>query len=403
MKKISKSFAGLAFAGVAVCLLASSCQRNGVVETETITSQSEMDIPPAGTPVPGRYIVVLEDDASIASIDNYDVATDRMKLNAAGLLGKYNIGADKIDHVYSNVLQGFSANLSIDEYSRLVKDARVKYIEQDTYVSLLANDGKSTEITAQTVPYGIARVGSADGTGKVAWIIDTGIQLNHPDLNVDANRSKSFLSGGGSNKSANDQNGHGTHVAGTVAAKNNTEGVIGVAWNATVIAVRVLDRNGSGTTSGVIQGVDYVGANGKAGDAANMSLGGGASSTLDNAVINASNKGIFFALAAGNSSADANNSSPARANGSFIYTVSAIDINDVFASFSNFGNPPIDFAAPGVSVTSTWIGSGYRTISGTSMASPHICGVLLLRQGSPATSGFAINDPDGNPDPIGVR
>ncbi len=403
MKKTIKSVASLAVVGVAACLLASSCQRNAVTETETILSEAQMDIPPAGTPIPGRYIVVLETDATIAAIENYDMATERMKLNAADILVQNNIAASKLDHIYSNVLQGFSANLNIDEYSLLIKDSRVKYIEQDTYVSLLANDGKSVEITAQTVPYGITRTGSGDGTGKVAWIIDTGIQLNHPDLNVDGTRSKSFLSGGGGNKSAADQNGHGTHVAGTVAAKNNTEGVIGVAWNATVVAVRVLDRNGSGTTSGVINGVDYVGATAKAGDACNMSLGGGASTTLDNAVINASNKGIFFALAAGNSSAHAGNSSPARANGPFIYTVSAIDINDRFASFSNFGNPPVDFAAPGVSVTSTWISSGYRTISGTSMASPHICGVLLLRQGSPLTNGFAINDPDGNPDPIGVR
>ncbi len=131
-----------------------------------------------------------------------------------------------------------------------------------------------------------------------------------------------------------------------------------------------------------------------------MSLGGGVSSTLDNAVIAASNTGVKFALAAGNESDDAANHSPARANGPNIFTISAMDINDNFASFSNFG-AGVDFAAPGVSILSTWKGGGYNTISGTSMATPHVCGLLLL--GNVGTDGFVKNDPDGNPDPIAHR
>jgi subtilisin family serine protease len=213
-------------------------------------------------------------------------------------------------------------------------------------------------------------------------------------------RSITVFTSGKDAKSADDGNGHGTHVAGTIAAKNNTVGVIGVAYDASVVAVKVLDSRGSGSYSGVIKGVDYVAATGKAGDVANMSLGGPVSQALDDAVVAASNKGIFFALAAGNDGAHANNSSPARANGANIYTVSAMNSSDTWASFSNYGNPPVDYCAPGVSIKSTWKGGAYNTISGTSMASPHVAGVLLMTGGKPATSGNVKGDPDGTADPI---
>ncbi|MCB2407819.1 S8 family serine peptidase [Hymenobacter sp. BT178] len=258
--------------------------------------------------------------------------------------------------------------------------------------------GGSTQ-PGQVTPYGIARVGTGDGTGKTAWIIDTGIDLTHPDLNVDATRSKSFLTSGADYLSPNDGNGHGTHVAGTIAAINNSIGVVGVAANATVVAVRVLNSRGSGSNSGVIAGVDYVGATGKAGDVANMSLGGGISQALDDAVLRASSGGVLFALAAGNETDDANNHSPARVNGPNIFTISAMNNTDSWASFSNYGTP-VDYCMPGVNIQSTWMSGGYNTISGTSMATPHMAGVLLLRGKSFTTSGTVKNDPDGNPDLI---
>lgn len=283
------------------------------------------------------------------------------------------------------------------------KDSRVKFIEQDHIITLgkppWAGGGDDDEVASQETPWGITRVNGGvtySGSG-VAWVIDTGVDLTHPDLNVDVNRSVSFLGGKDAND-PNDANGHGTHVAGTIAAIDNSEGVIGVAAGATVISVRVLNRRGSGTYSGVIAGVDYVGQNGAAGDVANMSLGGGVSQSLDNAVIAASSGGVIFCLAAGNSSDDANNHSPARANGSNIVTVSASDINDNFAYFSNYGNPPIDWCAPGVGIKSSWKKGGYNTISGTSMATPHVAGVLLLGAGKKLKD--VIGDPDGNADDI---
>jgi len=174
-----------------------------------------------------------------------------------------------------------------------------------------------------------------------------------------------------------------------------------VASGATVVPVKVLDRRGSGAYSVVIAGVDYVAGTAPAGDAANMSLSGPVYQALDDAILAASNKGIYFALAAGNDSDPASLYSPARVNGSYIWTISAMDNTDTWAYFSNYGNPPVDYCEPGVSILSCYKDGGYTTMSGTSMASPHMCGILLITGGHPVTSGYVKSDPDGTADPIG--
>jgi hypothetical protein len=189
-------------------------------------------------------------------------------------------------------------------------------------------------------------------------------------------------------------------VAGTIAAIDNDVQVVGVAAGATVVGVKVLDDKGSGTYSDIISGVDYVAANAAAGDVANMSLGGGTSQALDDAVKNAADQGIYFAIAAGNSGTDAGTTSPARVEYNNVFTVSAFDDTDTFASFSNYGNPPIEYGAPGVDIKSTYVGGGTATLNGTSMASPHVAGILLVTGGSPATDGTVSGDPDGTADPI---
>jgi subtilisin len=247
--------------------------------------------------------------------------------------------------------------------------------------------------------WNIRRVGYGNGIGKTAWVIDTGIDFDHPDLNVDVTRSRSFIA---SLPSADDENGHGTHVAGIIGGKNNSFGVLGVASGANLVSLRVMDANGSGTLSAIIQALGYVNATASAGDVVNMSLGDddGISEILDQQVLNTAARGIYIAIAAGNDHALANKYSPARANGTNIYTVSAIDSLDNFASFSNYGNDVVDYAVPGVRILSTYLNGQYAYMSGTSMAAPHMAGLLLLKGSNIQTSGTAKNDPDGVPDPI---
>ncbi|NVO85606.1 S8 family serine peptidase [Hymenobacter sp. P5252] len=377
-----------------------SCSKDGVEpEIAGVAQSSSSDVRQGANLIPGQYIVVLKDDAvSTNSGDSYAEKVKKVKAVGQGVLRARGSRPEAMGYAYGHALKGFSATLTAQEAKQLRADARVAYVEQDQIIALgKPASGGGTTGPAQTTPYGITRVGTADGTGRTAWVIDTGIDLTHPDLNVDVARSISFIPRA---RNANDGNGHGTHVAGTIAAINNSIGVVGVAANATVVAVQVLDARGSGSNSGVIAGVDYVGANGKIGDVANMSLGGGVSQALDDAVLRASAGGVLFALAAGNSSADANTSSPARVNGPNIYTISAMNSTDTWASFSNFGNPPIDYCMPGVGINSTWLSGGYNSISGTSMAAPHMAGVLLMRGKNFTTSGTVKNDPDGTADQI---
>lgn len=347
----------------------------------------------AGDKIAGSYICVFNKGS--VSRGNAQAEANRAA-QAAGA---------QITRVYSVALQGFAANMSAQAAEQMrANNPNIAYCEQDQVVTLPdvqiqgAPGGGGFTAQAQETPWGIARVnGGAAGTFATAWIIDTGISV-HSELNFDQSRSRNFVA---HESSYIDLNGHGTHVSGTIAAYDNGVGVIGVAPGAPVVAVRVLNRRGSGTNSGVIAGVDYVAANGRAGDVANMSLGGGVSTALDTAVINASAGGVRFALAAGNESDNANNHSPARANGPNIYTVSAFGIGDVWASYSNFGNPPIDFAEPGSSIKSTYLNGGYATMSGTSMATPHLAGLLLA--GAVRSGGVVSGDPAAPADTIGVH
>lgn len=315
-----------------------------------------------------------------------------------------------MDHVYDTALRGFAATIPPQAAARLARDPRIAYYEPDGIARAIGRPdaaGKPVNVTPppQVPDWGVKRVCASSKTDlcpppagdRTAWVIDTGIDLNHPDLNVDEGRSVSFVR---KKTTPDDGNGHGTHVAGIIAAIKNGTHTVGVAAGATVVAVRVLDNGGSGLWSWVIAGVDYVAANAASTDVANMSLGGPVN-LLVNTVVTEAAKKCPFTVAAGNENDDAAYYSPASASTSYadnVYTISATDSSDNFAWFSNWGDLTVDFAAPGVSILSLWKGGGTKTLSGTSMAAPHVAGLLLL--GQVRSNGTAIGDPDGSADPI---
>lgn len=350
-----------------------------------------------GDVIPGRYIVSFESAAIPALKMKADMPyTDQLmvvKDVALDIQRELTGESMPIFQTYSSALQGFAGELTNEMVAKLRKDPRIRDIEPDRVVALAPppgkgkdNDGGGGETPpSQSLPWGVEHVKDGSTNTNIlgkAWIIDSGIDLDHDDLNVDVANSKTFLGG---KSTPDDQHGHGTHVAGTVAAVDNNLGVVGVAPGAVVVSVRVLDRRGSGSVSGVIAGVDYVKATATQNDVANMSLGGGVSTALDNAVLSAATK-CKFVLAAGNESDDAENHSPARIgdNSTAVYTIASMDQNGTWSYYSNYGSP-VDYIEPGRNILSTWKGNGYNTISGTSMAAPHMAGILLL--GNPRNGG----------------
>jgi hypothetical protein len=246
-------------------------------------------------------------------------------------------------------------------------------------------------------------------TCRTIWVLDTGVDQDHPDLNIDTTRSAEFIDAFGprGKNTKDDENGHGTHVAGTAAAKNNNIQVVGVAAGATVVSVRVLDRLGFGYNDEVLKGLDHVAADGACGrgEVINMSLSDDASATgaldIDLMVESMAKDGCLFALAAGNETRNVTNVSPARVEHANVFTVSAIDSNDNFASFSNYG-AGVDRAAPGVNVVSLKRGNGTESKDGTSMAAPHVAGLLALGGAACVGSDGTVmsGDPDVSPDDI---
>lgn len=305
----------------------------------------------------------------------------------------------QVGHVYRSALRGYAATMSPVAAARLADDSRVLFVQADGVA----------HTTAQSTPTGINR-SNADASATAAIngadqrvdvdvaVIDTGVDLDHTDLNVNTAGAKNCSTG----RSADDGNGHGTHVAGTIGALDNAAGVVGMAPGARIWPVRVLDNRGSGSFSAIVCGIDYVTAHADEIEVANMSLGGGGADdrncgktnndAMHRAICTSVAAGVTYVVAAGNETDDAANHVPAAYDE--VITVSALadfngvpgggaastcraDQDDTFASFSNFG-ADVDLIAPGVCIDSTWKGGGYSSISGTSMASPHVAGGAAL-------------------------
>jgi subtilisin len=334
--------------------------------------------------IAGQYIVVLKDSAGVA---------------AATSSAESMVGAT-VGHVYRSAIHGYSAQMSQVGAERVAQLPGVRFVQADERV----------ETTAQTLPTGIDRA-NADASPTAAVdgadqrvdvdvaVIDTGADLDHPDLNVYRQGATNCSLLG---LNADDQNGHGTHVSGTIGALDNGAGVVGMAPGARIWPVKVLNAAGVGSSSDVICGIDYVTAHADRIEVANMSLGGDGSDdgqcgsrngdAEHQAICDSVAAGVTYAVAAGNDSADAAGSVPAAYDE--VITVSALsdfngrpgggapstcrsDVDDTFANYSNYGSD-VDLVAPGTCIDSTWMNGGYNTISGTSMATPHVTGAAAL-------------------------
>jgi subtilisin family serine protease len=329
--------------------------------------------------IANHYVVVLDEDAVGPDAD-FGAASARAEQVIA------RTPAGRVTHVFAYALNGFSAEMTEEEALALSQDPDVRFVEEDSIVEAVA--------TQTSAPWGLDRIDQRDrplsgtysytrtGSGVNVYVIDTGIRRTHSQFG-----GRAFAGFDAFGGTTNDCNGHGTHVAGTVGGST-----YGVAKSVRLYAVRVLNCSGSGTNSGVIAGVDWVTRNHVKPAVANMSLGGGASSALDTAVRNSIAAGVTYAVAAGNSNANAGNYSPARVGEAI--TVGSSTSSDARSSFSNYGSV-VDIFAPGSSIRSAWYTSdtATATLSGTSMASPHVAGVAArYLQGSPSASPATVRN-----------
>jgi subtilisin family serine protease len=334
-----------------------------------LTADAKFSVSSNAEVVPGRFMITLRDDA-----------------NPAGVAAEHGV---RPDFVYTHALTGFAGSISDAARAGLLRDARVLRVEPD---------GIAHTVTTQTgATWGIDRIDQRSGidgsftytntgAGVTAYIIDTGIETSHPDFGGRATVGVDEI---GDGRNGKDCNGHGTHVSGTVGGST-----YGVAKEVSLVAVRVLNCSGSGSWSGVVAGIDWVVGNHGSGPAvSNMSLGGGASATVDDAVNRMINDGVASAVAAGNGNQggraqDACKYSPARVANAM--TIGATDQSDTKTSWSNYGNC-VDWFAPGLGIKSDWLNGGTNTISGTSMATPHTAGVAALYlQSDPTASPAAV-------------
>lgn len=351
---------------IVLCLIAAGCADPRSAAGPSSEAPSDPAQFAAGQAVPGRYIVVFKDH-----VPGAHTLAARMIREQRGHL----------DVVYDNALKGFAGQLSAAAAAELAKDPDVAFVEPDRVVQAFATQSPTPSwgldrVDQRNLPLNNSFSSTTNGTGVHIYIIDTGIRLTHRDFAGRAVFGFDFLHDG---NGRTDCNGHGTHVAGTAAGKS-----FGVAKGASLVSVRVLDCSGFAFNSWVIAGIDWVTTNAIKPAVANMSLGGGLSGALNQAVSKSIAAGITYVIAAGNSNADACQVSPASTAAAL--TVAATGITDARATFSNLG-PCVDLFAPGVNIVSDYrtSDSATKVLSGTSMATPHVVGaVALFLQSNPA-------------------
>ena len=344
---------------IVTALIAAACSE--IPSPPTAPLHANLNLAAAKAGVDNSYIVTFR-----ADVADPDAVANDLSLKHNG----------KAKHVYKAALKGAAFDMSAADAANVAADPRVTRVEQDQVMSIDVTQTGATwgidRVDQHSLPLDGSYTYNNDGTAVTVYIIDTGIRFDHTQFGGRAVTVIDEVTIGGT---AADCNGHGTHVSGTVGGST-----YGIAKNVKLVAVRVLNCQGSGTTSGVIAGIDWVTSDHAVkggGASANMSLGGGFSPTLNSAVASSVAAGVVYAVAAGNSAANACNSSPSSEPSAI--TVAASAINDGFASFSNFGSC-VDIIGPGVNITSSWYTSttATNTISGTSMATPHVTGAAAL-------------------------
>ncbi|MEO1435118.1 MAG: S8 family serine peptidase [Bacteroidota bacterium] len=391
--------------------------------------------------VPGSYIVILKPEkvksfteknvqqkkqfeSRDAQAKSFEENDRQMKAQINEIASSMGYSGKQLKNVYTGTLTGFTVqNLNKSTSEAFLKKAKenpnVYAVGPDFYLTvggedvevITPEDGEALDF-AQAPSWGTNYTGWTDKSGSPywAWVLDSGIDLNHPDLNVKTSRAKSTV---GYTSSAEDDNGHGSHVAGIIAAKNNSIGTRGVAAGAWVVPVKVCNSSGSCAWSDVLEGLQHVAKYKIAGDVVNLSLGGNAPSWWDRLwntdpvkmeaqIKSLAAAGVHMVFAAGNSNKQVSGVTPARINGTRCYTVSAMDWNYNIASFSNYGSG-VDWAAPGVSIRSCYKNGGYAYMNGTSMAAPYVAGILLANRGTINWSRRLNTDKDGSKDKVAKK
>ena len=409
-----------------------------VGQSETIVEESSfIDTAPAPVTkrtetVPDQYLITFRKNAILNTStnrlataqkdrsvnnpmaqDEYDARNEWAQEQCKKFLAEHNIAPDALIRAYSNAVEGMAVKLSDQEYTRLSQDDRIEFIEEDKMIAMgemgpeIKTPFNPADIATglgnwfQIVPYGVNRVGGSTNysantslSDKWVWIVDTGVD-GHSELTLVSSYARNFSS----DSHLGDGYGHGTHVAGIVGAKDDGKGVVGVAAGANLVNIKVINTQGDGYYSDIVAALDYIRYNSISGDVVNMSIGGAGSATVDNATRALGNANVYVAVAAGNKGDNVSSYSPARVSHSKVYVVSAINYWDQFASFSNYGSN-VDYSGPGVAILSTVGTDQLAYMTGTSMATPHIAGVLLVAGENKSSNGYSSSGPDGRALPV---
>lgn len=376
--------------------------------------------------IPGQYIILLKEEEE-GDIDLVpDLEGERLQRSSGGgqiiykaldislqrgqhIFKRNGLDQSKVNQAFADDGSTFMAELTEKEVQKLMDDPDVEIVEEDRLIALsleplirtpfIPSDentgGKGNVPNAKKdgdgdfETYGVERLGGSVNfenseywKDRFVWIVDSGIDTDHPDLNIVHAYSESFVG----RTSYEDFHGHGTHVAGIVAAKDNGFGTVGVAAGARVVAIKVLDDKGKGKVSSIISALYYIKRHSLPNDVVNISVGGKSSRAITRLVKRLGRRGVHVVCAAGNKGKDVRETSPANVNGINVYTVGAIDWNDIYTDYSNYGDG-LDLAAPGEGILSTHLDGKYAYMSGTSMAAPHAAGVMVLTEGFYNTSG----------------